>query len=124
MKALLALLLAAGMVAACSMGEDPTYPLPTSPITWPLPTQPVAGPTACPATVLTPVKIEWDATHRSLSLGGQKATLPNGFSARMLPTGRLEILAPDGTVAARDGDTIALGGSDYAHVCRVQGVEY
>lgn len=37
---------------------------------------------------------------------------------------RSSSLAPDGTVVARDGDTIKLGGPDYMHVCRVQSVEY
>jgi len=126
MKRVVALLLVTGLLAsACSLSEeDPVYPLPTAAITWALPTQPASGPTACPTTELGPVRAEWDATHRGLSLGGKKVIFPRGFLARILPSGRLEIMAPDGTVVARDGDTISLGGVDYLHVCRVQGVEY
>jgi hypothetical protein len=89
-----------------------------------LPTQPESNPTTCPTSALTPVKVDWDATHRGLSLGGEKIVFPRGFSARILPSGRLEILAPNGIVVARDGDTVTLGGTDYSHVCRVQGLEY
>jgi hypothetical protein len=117
--------LAAVIVASCSLGEeDPTYPLPSAPITWPLPTQPASSPSACPTTELAPVQVDWDAVHRTLSLGGQKVFFPAGFTSRELPSGRLEIVAPDGSVIARDGDTLNLGGSDYMHVCRVQSVEY
>ena len=125
MRLILALVLTAGLVAACSFGEeDPTYPLPSAPMTWGVPTQSSPAARPCPTTVLAPVTVEWDATHRFLSLGGQKVELPRGFSARILPSGRFEILAPGGTVVARDGDTLQLGGSDYMNVCRVQSVEY
>lgn len=125
MRQLLALVLVAGLVAGCALGEeDQTYPLPTAAITLDVGAQATPGTAPCPSTDLAPVKIDWEATHRSLSFGGPKVELPKGFSGRMLPTGRLEILAPDGTVVARDGDTLILGGSDYMHVCRVQGVVY
>ena len=125
MKLILTLVLVAGVAAACSFGsEDQTYPLPTAPIAWPLPARTGPISTPCPSTALAPVVFDWDATHRALSYGGPKVMLPEGFTARLLPTGRLELLAPDGTVVARDGDTLNLGGSDYEHVCRVQGVDY
>jgi hypothetical protein len=125
MKLIMALVLAAGLAAACSWPEQETvYPLPSAPITIDLATQAGASSTACPPADLAPVKVDWDATHRGLSMGGEKLIWPSGFSARLLPSGSLEILAPDGTVVARDGDTIKLGGPDYMHVCRVQSVEY
>lgn len=120
----LAATLAVGL-AGCSMGEeDQTYPLPPAPIAVALATQPPSSPATCPSTELAAVRVEWDATHRSLSLAGQKAIFPAGFAARELVSGRLEVLAPNGTVVARDGDMLRLGGPDYMHVCRVQGVEY
>jgi hypothetical protein len=125
MRLILAVVLAAGLAAACSWPEQETvYPLPPAPIAIELMTQAGTGSTTCPSTDLAPVKADWDATHRALSVGGEKVMWPQGFSARLLPSGHLDILAPDGTVVARDGDTIKLGGSDYMHVCRVQSVEY
>ena len=125
MRLILALVLAAGFAGACSASDESTvYPLPSAAITIELMTQAGTSSTACPPTDLAPVKADWDATHRALSVGGEKVIWPRGFSARLLPSGHLEILAPDGTVVARDGDTIRLGGSDYMHVCRVQSVEY
>jgi hypothetical protein len=125
MKLILALVLVAGLAAACSWPEQETvYPLPSAPITIGLPTQEGSNLTACPSTDLAPVKVDWDATHRGLSMGGEKVIWPKGFSSRLLPSGRLDILAPNGSVVARDGDTITLGGSDYMHICRVQAVEY
>ena len=100
------------------------YPSPAAAIPWALETRPDASTTACPPTELAPVKVEWDAIHRGLSFGGEKVILPRRFSGRILTNGRLEILAPNGTVVARDGDTLELGGSDYMHLCRVQNLEY
>ena len=125
MRLILTLVLAAGIAAACSQpGEETVYPLPSATITIELVTQVGSSSTACPSTDLAPVKVDWDASHRALSVGGQKVIWPQGFSSRLLPDGRLDILAPNGSVIARDGDTVALGGSDYMHVCRVQSVEY
>ena len=125
MRLILALVLAAGIAAACSQpGEETVYPLPSATITIELVTQVGSSSTACPSTDLAPVKVDWDATHRGLSVGGEKVIWPRGFSARLLPSGRLDILAPNGAVVARDGDTIALGGADYMHICRVQSVGY
>jgi len=123
MRTFLVLVAAAWLVAGCSWpDEETTYPLPSVAVIWPLPVQEDAGPAVCPPTDLVPVKVEWDAPHRRLSMGGQKMIWPRGFSMRVLPSGRLEILAPDGTLVARDGDTVKLGGADYMHVCRVEAV--
>ena len=130
MRRFVTLVLVSGLVAvlgaACSLAssEETAYPLPSAAIDFPLPTQTVSTPTTCPPSELASVKVEWDPIQRVLSIGGEKVIWPNGFSARILPSGRLEILAPDGTVVARDGDTLQLGGSDYQHVCRVGSVEY
>lgn len=125
MRVLLALLLVDVLAGACSWPEEDTvYPSPTAAIAWATATQTYASTTACPSTELGPVKVEWDAIHRGLSFGGEKVLLPHGFSARILTNGRLEILAPNGTVVARDGDTLELGGPDYMHVCSVQNLEY
>ena len=123
MRRIMALMLVAGLVGACKE-EGTVYPLPSVPTTIGLPAQEGSSLTACPSTDLAPVKVDWDVTHRVLSVGGQKVIWPKGFSARLLPSGRLDILAPNGDVIARDTDTITLGGSDYMHICRVQGLEY
>ena len=118
-------LMVAGSMGGCSFGDDePTYQLPTAPIILDVPTQPPASATDCPQTALAPVKLIWDATHRSLSFGGQGFSLPWGFTGRELPSGHFELLAPNGDVVARDGDTLTLGGTDYMQICRIQSVEY
>jgi len=122
MRLVLALALAAGLSAACSLGESETtaYPLPSGAITIELPTQPPApSGQGCVLLALPPVRVDWDSSQRVVSFGGEKVIWPNGFSARLLSSGRLEILAPDARVIARDGDTLQLGGSDYQHVCSV-----
>lgn len=124
MKLLSILLLVACVAAGCAYDDDPTYPMPTGPIEIQVATQTAPISTPCSAAELTPILITWDATHRSLSLGGEKAVMPAGFTGRMLPNGRFELLAPAGEVVARDGDRIKVGGADYMHICRVQGVNY
>jgi len=58
-------------------------------------------------------------------LGGQSVHVvwPRGFSARLLD-GRAELVAPDGSVVARDGDVLdrLVGGTDA--ICEVNGVGY
>ena len=120
---MLAFGLAAMLVGACSADEDQTYQLPVAAISLPLPVQ-AASTAACPQGDLATVQVRWDAAHRVLTLGGEKFAFPGGFTSRELPTGRLEILAPDGTVVARDGDNVTFGGADYQHICRVNGVQY
>ena len=122
MKLILVLVLAVGLSAACSLGESETtaYPLPSGPITIELPTQPPApSGQGCVLLALPPVRVDWDPGHRAVSFGGEKTIWPYGYSARLLPTGRLEILAPDGKVIARDGDTVQFFGPDYQHVCSI-----
>ena len=120
---MLAFGLAAMLVGACSADEAPTYPLPTAAISVPLPVQ-AASTGGCPQGDLAPLRVNWDTAHRSLSLGGEKFAFPGGFTSRELPSGRLEIVAPDGTVVAHDGDKVAVGGADYEHICRVYWVSY
>jgi len=121
----MAALLAAQLLAACSAAsEDPTYPLPSTAESFSLQTQTAPRTAPCPDTELPSVVVNWDAGHRKLSFSGQKVLLPFGFFGRVLPGGRLEIVAPGNTVVAQDGDTLKLGGADLAHVCRVQGVVY
>jgi hypothetical protein len=113
--------LTAALVAGCSFGEsDPTYPLPAEPISVDLPTQSDSGAAVCPQTDLGQLRIEWDSPHRALSMGGGKFAFPSGYSGRELPNGRLEILAPDGTVVAVDGARLQLNGADLEHICRVE----
>jgi hypothetical protein len=117
--------MAAQLFAACSAAsESPTFALPTSAISITLGSQSAPHTGSCPATELPSVTVTWDAGHRALSFGGPKVELPFGFSGRILASGRLQIVAPGDTVVAQDGDTLKLGGADYLHVCRVQGVEY
>ncbi|HEX7492362.1 MAG TPA: hypothetical protein VF337_11735 [Candidatus Limnocylindrales bacterium] len=118
-------LMAAQLFAACSSAsEDKTFALPTSPVSIQVPTQSAPHTGQCPATQLPAVTLTWDAGHQTVSFSGPKVLLPFGFSGRMLPSGRLQIIGPGDTVVAQDGDTLKLGGADYAHICRVQGVEH
>lgn len=54
-------------------------------------------------------------------------TFPTGFTTS-IASGSAELLAPDGTVVAREGETLALGGggsgSKTFAVCTVNGVNY
>jgi hypothetical protein len=110
-------------LGSCAPYLEPTYAPPASPLVLSLPTQ-SSAPASCPDTSLAPITINWNATFRRVSFGGEKLIWPAGFTARELPSGRLEIYAPDGTVVARDGDTITPGGADYQHVCRIDSVQY
>jgi hypothetical protein len=121
---ILAAVLASGLLGGCVRpSEDQKFPLPTSPITLFVPTQ-TSTPGACPQTSLAPIKIAWKSLYRTVSFGGEKAIFPNGFTAKEFPDGHLEIYAPDGSLVARDGDTITVGGTDYEHICRVGSVQY
>lgn len=48
---------------------------------------------------------------------------PRGFSARLLE-GQAEIVAPDGSVVARDGDEITGLVGDTRDICQVDGITY
>jgi len=50
---------------------------------------------------------------------------PRGFSARLLD-GQAEIVAPDGSVVAREGDELPSGtlGGPASDICEVNGVYY
>ena len=128
--------LAALLVAACGTSvptNAPTaYPFPSGAGALDLPTQaphpsgigcPLVGPPG-------PVVMNWDRSANAVSFSfpswGTSDTIlwPYGFSAREY-LGRAELVAPDGTVVARDGDPVpGLLGTDPQSICTVAGVLY
>ncbi|MCC6618925.1 MAG: hypothetical protein IT341_07790, partial [Chloroflexi bacterium] len=81
---------------------------------------------ACPAALLNPIRVRRDGDAIAFdTLDGTPVHLvwPRGFSARLLDN-RIEIVAPDGTLIARDGDVLdgLVGGADA--ICEVNGVTY
>lgn len=81
---------------------------------------------ACPAALLNPIRVRRDGDAIAFdTLDGTPVHLvwPRGFSARLFDN-RIEIVAPDGTLIARDGDVLdgLVGGAD--PICEVNGVTY
>ena len=64
----------------------------------------------CPTALVVPIRVERDegALIFSDAADGIRSQLvwPNGFSARLV-NGRAELVAPDGSVLAREGDVIS-----------------
>ncbi len=84
---------------------------------------------ACPAALVSPVRITWDrAAGSAVFIGvdtGQRIGLvwPRGFSARVVGD-RLEVVAPDGSIVGRDGDVLSGLGGTPDGICAVQGTLY
>ncbi len=142
MARLVFVVLIAISLAGCGSSGVPTrtpYPLPSGALAVALPTQPPAttpipsGGFACPLVGPDHVAVVWDRAAHAISftfdLWGENAQAttilwPRGFSAREYK-GRLELVAPDGSVVARDGEAVPnVIGDDPAHVCMVDGVLY
>jgi len=64
----------------------------------------------CPLALLTPIRVERDGVSMVFAdeASGSRVQVvwPNGYSARLL-NGRAELIPPDGSVLARDGDVIS-----------------
>ena len=109
---LLAVALVAG-VAVLVLAPDRTASLPTTavPLTartqqwklWPLSF-------GCGMAALTPIRVERDGVSMvfvdAASGNRLQVVWPSGFSARLL-NGRSQLVSPDGSVLARDGDVIS-----------------
>lgn len=130
-SSILLLIFAAG-VAACAAHVNPRTPAPlvSGATTLPLRTTPPAESYpetwACPAALINPVRMLRDGETISFELldgRGVSLVWPRGFSARLLD-GRAEIVAPDGSVTARDGDEITGLVGDAREICEVDGVTY
>lgn len=134
------LVVAVGLAAVLAAGcgdQWPTrtpFPLPSGAAAVALPTaspggaRPADGVALCQTALVVPVRITWDRPDGIVLFVNQLGTplalvWPRGFSARVVGD-RLEIVAPDGTVIGRDGDTLdRLGGGGDA-ICEVNGVFY
>jgi len=130
-----------GVVAGCASGGAPArtpYPLPSGAVAVALPTQAPAtapipsGGYACPLIGPERVTVVWDKVTHAISFNFDRwgttsqATIlwPRGFSAREYQ-GRLELVAPNGSVIAREGEAVPnVIGDDPEHVCMVDGTQY
>jgi hypothetical protein len=128
-------------VAACTNAGTPArtpYPLPSGALALSLPTQPPvatpisSGGIACQLIGPERVTFDWDRAAHKVSFpfipwSDSKATAilwPRGFSAREY-LGRAELVAPNGSVVARDGEQVpSVIGPDPEHICMVAGTEY
>lgn len=117
-------------LAACDSSsgfpERTPFPLPSGAVAVALPTQPPAAPLpagqewACPGEGIRGT-LTWDAVSRTVSIGAPTFRWPRGFSARE-SGGHVEIVAPDGSVVAREGDVITVSGKP--DICAVNGQIY
>jgi hypothetical protein len=136
--ALLAVTVVSGCGSGSGTGRTP-YPLPPGAVSVALPTQPpytspIPSPgIGCPGIGPAHVTVVWDKTAHSVSFTfdewspeNKAPTIlwPRGFSAREYQ-GRLELVAPDGKVVARDSEEVPnVIGLGPELVCMVDGVQY
>ncbi len=111
------------------------YPLPSDASPVALFTAPPASPYpsgvdwACPAMLIAAVRIAWDRATGTVSFISVDTdrlfglVWPRGFSARVVG-GRLEIVAPDGSIVGRDGDVLSTLGGTPSDLCQVLGTFY
>ncbi len=81
---------------------------------------------ACPAALINPVRLLRDGDAVAFEfVDGRPVELvfPRGFSARLLDA-RAEIVAPDGSVIAREGDELTELVGDTREICEVNGIGY
>jgi hypothetical protein len=118
-----------GSASPTSAGGTPLT-IGTEPAPTPLPNGAVW---ACAQALMGPVRVERSGSALvfiSTFTGGVGPIVwPHGFSARLVD-GKAQLLAPDGTVIAREGDVLGdLGGGigltgDAFHVCSINGTLY
>ena len=108
---LVAVLVVAGL-AVVLLGPSQPAVLPSGAAPLTLRTQPwrLLPSFGCPLALLTPIRVERDGVAMvfadEASDSRVQAVWPNGYSARLL-NGRAELISPDGSVLARDGDVIS-----------------
>lgn len=81
---------------------------------------------ACPMALLGPFRMLHDddaIAFEYLDGTAVELTFPRGFSGRLLD-GQAELVAPDGSVIAREGDELDELVGDTRDICTVNGVTY